>query len=254
MNHKPLIGVDDVGTTAVAGPLTACACYVPPERWDELRSWGFTDSKNLEAEQRQELVERLEANNQGVTWSIVQVDPVHIDILTPQDAWFKAARTAAILTAHRMDRFLADCSLLVDGRLHLPNLPDMVHQAAVPGADELYLPVSVASVLARVHRDKRMAELDRAWPLYNLAVNGGHPTLEHLTVILRVGPVYGVHRKHFLKKALRVHYDKYLKHAMREPDWLKDDRWLRNVEDDGVVIETTWPVINPDHPVYRQKD
>lgn len=259
MTSRYLIGVDEVGNGAIAGPIAVCACYVPPEHWFTLRKWGFADSKTLTPEKRSELVQRLEDEHEalGVAWGVAMIEPIQIDIIGPLDAQLRAARTAVTMVLHQLDMAYearaCDAAVIVDGQDRLVGLPDGVEQVIIPKADQLYLPVSVASVIAKEMRDADMALMNRRYPAYNFAVNKGYPTLEHLTILLRVGPVYGLHRKHMLFRMLEQHYKTFLHYHMDLPSWMKDDRWLRNVDDDGAVVQTTWPVIDPNHPMYASQ-
>lgn len=245
--HTRLIGVDESGTGALAGPITVAAVYVPPEKYEELTLWGWNDSKKLTSEKCAELHDRLiaEGEEMGVAWTVTHIEPIVIDTISPKDAWMRGARSAIMLTTYRMKCRLTDISVLIDGRDDIGILPTFIPRAMVPRADRQFLPVMIASVLAKHTRDNDMRLLHGTWPLYNFAVNKGYPTLEHLTMLLKVGPVYGVHRKHYLRKVLLAHYDKYMRYVWDPPWWLVRGDWLRNVEDKGVVIETTWPLIDP---------
>jgi ribonuclease HII len=230
--------------------------YVPTDAWAEVQSWGWRDCKRLTPEKRLELVQRLhaEAKDLGVHYTVYDVEPTTIDTIGPRSAWLRATRSAVMLTAFRAGIELSDISVIVDGKEEITILPAHIPQAAIPNADRTHLPVMIASVLARTHRDVTMAHLDRMWPAYNFKVNHGEATLEHMTVLLKVGPVYAVHRKHYLRKSLLAHWDRYMHYVMALPLWLVKDAWLRNVSDGDVAIETTWPVINPDDPVYLEQE
>lgn len=249
-----VLGVDEVGTGALAGPITVAACFVPTEHWDTLKRWGFRDCKRLGVAKRARVMERLEAEaaSLGVVWGMSSVDPIHIDLLSPPDAFLRAARTAVILATHKLDATLREVTLVVDGEILLTNLPGWVEQIAIPKADRHYLPVAVASVIARRYRDVEMRRLDQQYPGYQFLVNDGYATLDHLTTILKTGPVYGVHRKHYLRKAVAKAYDAYFTNVFKRPRWLDDNSWLTNVEDEGVTIKATWPVINPYDPIYQE--
>ena len=226
--RKLIIGIDEVGTGAIAGPLVVCACYVPPEHWQTLKEWGFTDSKKLREEKREYLAKKLKEEGPalGVAWAYGIVDPIYIDKLTPLDAQNKAARTALLLLMRKLDCEFEDIAIILDGNNLLPNVPKTVTQVALPKADLHYLPVSVASVMAKTLRDGEMRLLHDQYPLFNFKRNKGYPTLEHLTALVKVGPMYGIHRRHYLKNTIRKHYDTYLKGHIKLPDWIEQDKWL----------------------------
>jgi len=240
MTRKYIIGTDEVGTGAISGPVTIGACYIPPEQWEELKSWGFTDSKKLKEPDRRRLYQELHKRGTelGVEWSCASVTPQEIDSMSPLDAQFKAARTAILVIINQLGARFDEITVIVDGVHVLPNLPSEVEQIAIPKADLNYLPVSVASVMAKHTRDSYMIEINKEFPIFGFDRNKGYPTLEHLTVLLKLGPIYGVHRRHYLKRVLQVHYEKYMKYTdMVKPAWLEPGVWLDDEENVGAQFE-----------------
>jgi ribonuclease HII len=232
LTHKYIIGVDEVGTGAIAGPITVGACYVPPTLWDEIRSWGFDDSKKIREDTRNKLNERLrsEGTALGVRWVCASVSPQDVDKLEPLDAVFKAFRTAILTLISQLGCRYEDVTVIFDGVYTLPTLPKEVHQIAVPKGDVHYLPVSVASVMAKHDRDQQMISIGKSFPLFYFDRNKGYPTLEHLTMILRLGPIYSVHRKHALRGILLDHWEKYMQYVIEKPSWLNHDKVVGDIE------------------------
>jgi ribonuclease HII len=226
--RKFIIGIDEVGVGAIAGPLTICACYIPSEHWQPLRDWGFTDSKRMTEKKRLALCNRLlaEANGLGVKWAFASVEPIHIDSMGPMPAEFRAARTAYLLLVKQLEVALEDTAVIMDGQYTLPNLPKSIEQIAVPKADAFYAPVSVASCLAKTHRDNELKALGRAFPNYEFEKNKGYPTIEHASHLWQRGPLYGIHRAHYLKKTVVNYYNKHLADKCLDiPKWI-DSEWL----------------------------
>jgi len=83
--------------------------------------------------------------------------------------------------------------VLVDGRA-VPALG--FAQTAIVGGDALDASIAAASILAKVHRDARMRELDREHPGWGFAVHKGYATSAHLAALRRLGPS-PIHRRSF---------------------------------------------------------
>lgn len=226
--RKYVIGVDEVGVGAIAGPLLVCACYVPSEHWDLLKSWGFTDSKRISENKRKRLCKQLQeqATDLGVKWAYAPIDPINLDKLGPLDAQQRASRQAILLLTQELGVSIRDISVILDGRWTLPNLPSSVIQTAVPKADLHYLPVSVASVIAKTTRDNEITAIGSGYPAYEFDKNKGYPTPEHLGILWELGPIYGIHRSHYLRNSITNYYDKYLRPINPKiPKWINSE-WL----------------------------
>ena len=81
----------------------------------------------------------------------------------------------------------------VDGKF-TPNIE--VNCKAVIGGDKLISEISAASIIAKVHRDDFMKELDKKYPIYDFAKNKGYGTAHHLTTLKELGYT-ALHRKSF---------------------------------------------------------
>lgn len=219
---KLIIGVDEVGVGAIAGPLVVAACYIPPQNWEKFQSWGFADSKELSPKKREKLFQRFEAEKHlyQADWVYTFKDPVAIDRLTPKTALDQATRTAILILANRMHLDFSEVAVILDGDVHIQSLPQAIQQIPVVKADSHYLPVSIASVMAKVIRDTHMKFLNEQYPLFALDKNKGYPTQDHLTTLLKQRPVHGLHRHNGLRISLLKHYDKYMHHVMVKPAWL----------------------------------
>ncbi len=174
-------GVDEVGVGALAGPVVAAAAILPLEA----RFPGLRDSKLLSPEQREVIYER--ALHRGLTCAIGLAYVEEIDRFNI----FHAARLA-------MRRAVAALSpspdfLLMDG--HLPPDFGLPCRAVVKG-DALCPAVSLASILAKVYRDRLMRRLALLFPHYSLEVNKGYGTPAHYRALDRYGPS-PIHRSSF---------------------------------------------------------
>ena len=176
-----VIGVDEVGRGALAGPVVVCAAAfddIPVD--DEVR-----DSKLLTARCRERVAVRLRAS--GARWVLCEVWPAVIDRLNILEAtrlaMAAAARTlitprSVIVTDH-VDPGVLDCPVLSPAR-----------------ADREYFSVAAASILAKVYRDRLMVELGRQDPRWQWDRNKGYGTVAHRRALQELGPG-DIHRRSF---------------------------------------------------------
>ena len=173
-------GVDEVGMAPLAGPVIAAAVILPRGA----RIAGVNDSKKLSPEQR----ERLEPviRQQAVAWAIGRAEVEEIDRLNIYQAGLLALKRAVLALAPQPEHLLVDARRL---DLKMPQQP-------ILQGDAKSLTIGAASIVAKVHRDRLMAELDRAHPGYRLTENKGYPTPDHLEALERLGPCI-LHRRTF---------------------------------------------------------
>ncbi len=182
-------GVDEAGRGPLAGPVfAACVVFDPgfAERESDGALRGLTDSKRLTRAAR-ERFDRILRDTEGACWALGEASREEIDALNILRATWLAMRRAVQALAEPPD------ALLVDGRA-VPGLP--APATAIIGGDGRSLSIAAASVIAKVARDRRMAELDRAWPGYGFARHKGYGTRAHLEALARLGPT-PEHRRSF---------------------------------------------------------
>jgi ribonuclease HII len=171
-----VVGLDEVGRGALAGPVAAGAVILPPRR---RFAWlpDLRDSKQLTPIQRRALAPCI--TQAALAWGIGWADAHEVDAL-------------GILPATRlaMRRALAACGTtpdyaLVDGRdRHDFGLP---YRALVAG-DERVASIAAASVIAKVFRDEWMGDLDVLHHGYRFAANKGYASSAHRDALRRIGP------------------------------------------------------------------
>jgi ribonuclease HII len=176
-------GVDEVGRGPLAGPVVA-ACVVTDR---PLMLKGLDDSKKVRPEQRIELAEQIKAS--ALFWAIGEASVAEIERIN--------IYYASILA---MERALATL-------LQLPHylLTDAVRirsfggeQLPVIKGDAKCATVAAASIVAKVHRDALLVELDRDYPQYGFAEHKGYSTPQHQAALSKHGPCEH-HRRHFLR-------------------------------------------------------
>jgi ribonuclease HII len=178
-----IAGVDEVGRGALFGPVVAAAVILP-ECLDELARAGLKDSKQLVREQREELDQRIRAMALAV--SVAEVDAATIDRVNIYQASRMAMLEAVLGLAIVPDHLLIDAM-----RLDHP-----CRQTKLIYGDALSLSIAAASVIAKVHRDALMRELDGIHPGYGLASHKGYGTPEHRRALVEIGPC-PLHRRSF---------------------------------------------------------
>jgi ribonuclease HII len=174
-------GVDEVGRGCLAGPVTAAAVVLPPE----IRITGIKDSKVLSADERASLA--AEILRRAVATAIVSVSPAEIDRLNIHRASLLAMRLA-------VERIVPlPGFVLVDG-FRIPGL--LIPQRNVIGGDRRSTAIAAASIIAKVARDRLMAEAHAADPRYGFDRHKGYATAEHLKAVDEFG-YSPIHRRSF---------------------------------------------------------
>lgn len=180
---RTIAGVDEVGRGALFGPVVAAAVILP-ERLSGLAKAGLTDSKQLTQEQREQLDRRI--RGMAIAICIAEVDAATIDRVNI----YQATRMAMLAAVQGLE--VAPDHLLIDAmRLDHP-----CQQTKLIYGDSLSLSIAAASVVAKVHRDALMRDLDRTHPGYGLAAHKGYGTPEHKRALVELGPC-ALHRRTF---------------------------------------------------------
>ncbi|HZY61218.1 MAG TPA: ribonuclease HII [Edaphobacter sp.] len=178
-----IAGVDEVGRGALFGPVVAAAVILP-QRLNGLARAGLTDSKQLTREQREYLDKRI--RRMAIAFSVAEIDSDTIDRVNI----YQATRMAMLAAVQGLS--IAPDHLLIDAmRIDHP-----CHQTKLIYGDALSLSIAAASVLAKVHRDALMRELDLVHPEYGLASHKGYGTPEHRRALKAHGPC-ALHRRTF---------------------------------------------------------
>lgn len=176
-----IAGIDEAGRGPLAGPVVAAAVVLPRRKTFP----GLKDSKCLSPAQREQFFVQISHSARGV--SVGYADAAEIDAIGILPATHNAMRRAV-----RSLAFQPDC-LLIDA-VTLPNV-HMAQRAIVKG-DSLSRSIAAASVVAKVTRDRVMAELHDRYPQYNFRTHKGYGTAEHLRLLDQFGPCE-MHRKCF---------------------------------------------------------
>ncbi len=183
-----LVGVDEVGRGALAGPLVAAAVSLPP--WADA-PWlaEVRDSKLLSRKQIERLAAAIRDCSPPVDIGIGWVGSGDVDRLgiehAVQLAFHKAVRQL----------FLPFSTIVFDGNMGL--YIDGVASLTRIGGDRTVATVSTASIIAKEHRDRYMrADLHAMWPQYGFDRHVGYGTPQHLAALREHGPCPS-HRRSF---------------------------------------------------------
>jgi ribonuclease HII len=177
--HEVVVGVDEVGRGAWAGPLTIGAVVVPKDR----RINKIRDSKQLTEREREALFDRIAGWCEA--WSVGHASHAECDELGMSEAQRLAARRAIAGLGCTPDQ------VLIDGKWDF--VGGGITQMIVKG-DASCLSISAASILAKVTRDRLMREADEHYPAYDFAWNKGYPCPRHKQALRGVGPS-AIHRR-----------------------------------------------------------
>lgn len=174
-----VVGIDEVGRGAWAGPLTLAAAVVPKDR----RINKVRDSKMLTEAEREAMFDRV------VDWveayGVGHATPAECDALGMSAAQKLAARRAIEGLGVPVD------AVILDGKWDFvghPNTRKLVK------ADAKCLSVAAASIIAKVTRDRMMRDDAESFPGYDFDANKGYPCPRHQMALQAYGPT-SIHRR-----------------------------------------------------------
>lgn len=185
-----IVGIDEVGRGAWAGPL-AVGAVILGDNID-----GLTDSKKLTKNRRQQL--DLEIRQKALAVGIGWVSAKRIDKIGLSQALKLAARRAMYHIKNNYDE------IIIDGTAALIDDPKVT---LIKKADLLIPCVSAASIVAKVARDNYMVQLGKVFPEYSFSKHVGYGTLTHKAAIKRHG-ISSVHRLSFAPLSMYSHSSK----------------------------------------------
>jgi ribonuclease HII len=166
-------GVDEVGRGPLAGPVVA-ACVVAAE---PLFIKGLNDSKQVRPELRAEIAELVKM--QAIAWAIGSACVAEIDRLNIYWASILAMERAITSLSFAPEYLITDAVRI---RSFVGPQEPLIH------GDARCAVVAAASIVAKVHRDALMVDLDREDPRYGFALHKGYSTPHHLEALRKHGP------------------------------------------------------------------
>lgn len=219
-----ILGVDEVGRGPWAGPLVVGAVVLGGATID-----GLTDSKKLAKKQREKL--DIEIREKALGFGLGWVDATEIDEIGLSQALIKATKIAVeqINVPYH--------EIIIDGTVNfLADTTKGKYVTTMKKADLLVPSVSAASIIAKVARDKFMAEQDKIHPGYEFKKHVGYGTAKHIEAIDKLG-VTPLHRLSFapLKKF------KFLKLATKTKNNLDSENLTtKQIGDSAEIVATKY--------------
>ena len=177
---KLIAGVDEVGRGPLAGPVVAAAVILPKN----CKIKGLNDSKKIPKKKHEEIFQTVKENALAIGIGIM--DNHVIDQVNIYEATKLAMKEAIYQLEPQPEHLLIDAM-----KLDLP-----ISQTSIIKGDANSLSIAAASIIAKVTRDKIMANFDEEFPGYDFAQNAGYGTAKHLEGIEKHG-VTPIHRTSF---------------------------------------------------------
>ncbi|WP_226578719.1 ribonuclease HII [Halobacillus litoralis] len=175
-----IAGIDEAGRGPLAGPVVAGAVIMPKGYYLE----GLNDSKKLSLKKREEFFEEIK---EVADWGVGIVTNEEIDRFNIYQATKLAMKRAVNQLSHSPEHLLVDA-------MDLEDIP--CTQTSLVKGDQRSVSIAAASVMAKVTRDRMMAELDDRYPVYQFRSNQGYGTKDHLEALSTHG-ASPVHRLTF---------------------------------------------------------
>lgn len=182
-----LAGTDEVGRGPLAGPVVAAAISIGKDfkiKNEKLRE--INDSKKVSEKKRDYLFDVI--NEEFDDIGLGFCDNITIDRINILQASFLAMKKAVSALKGKPDL------LLVDGKFIIPN--SSLNQKAIIKGDSKVFIIAVASIIAKVTRDRYMAEMHEKYPHYEFNKHKGYGTVLHMERLKKHGPC-PIHRKSF---------------------------------------------------------
>ncbi len=199
-----VIGCDEVGRGALAGPVVAAAVVLPvtffTSRLRQLWIKEVADSKELTSLTRERLEQLI--LSESVAYGIGQVEAGIIDSLNIHHATLSAMHVAISkvhtqLEMKKDSRVTTKAVVVVDGKFTVPGVPFKQH--AIVNGDATVLSIAAASIVAKVYRDALMKELAKQLPHYGFDRHKGYGTKLHQVCLQHYG-MSPEHRRTFCQK------------------------------------------------------
>ena len=213
MNKKDryIIGLDEVGRGALAGPVVVAAAAISKEAAHKVVSaekilGKLKDSKKLSSWKREEWLEYFKKSS-NIVFVSARIYPRGIERLNISKAANKAALSAYVRLIAGGGSYIGKHEIFLDGGLYLGGKnysqkigyfrKEIKTAKTVIKGDEKIMAIKIASIVAKVSRDSYMMRLAKKYPKYGFDVHKGYGTKTHFSAIKKYGQS-SVHRKTFI--------------------------------------------------------
>ena len=208
MTKRFTMGIDEAGRGPLAGPLSLGICIIRRPRAlralhkllsDPKRTGFFKDSKMFNQQGRELAYHTImhHVKNGSIDISYTQITPSYIDTHGMSKSLARGVRTL-LQRIHK--KYALDASMSrvhLDGKLYAPQ--KYIHQETLIKGDTRRIEIAVASIIAKVSRDRHMKKLAKQYPQYGFDAHKGYGTKKHYEALKKYGPSE-VHRRSFLKE------------------------------------------------------
>jgi len=192
MKPKSIVGVDEAGRGPLAGPVTVGLVKIPVDfDWELIP--GVRDSKKISEKKRDVIYRRvLELHVQKkLAYVVKSVSAASID----SKGIAPAIRRSIDAGISDLECDPANTFIKLDGSLHAPK---EFQQETIIKGDDKELVIGLASIMAKVTRDRYMIDQDKKYPMYGLAQHKGYGTKAHREAIAQHG-FSPIHRQSYCK-------------------------------------------------------
>ena len=189
---RGIVGIDEAGRGPLAGPVAVGAIFIPPKTKISFR--GLADSKALTEEERERWFQKIRSwqKERKLFYVVSLVSHKVID----KKGIVPAIRLGIARNLKKLNVNSRTVEVLLDGALKAPlNFP---HQKTIIRGDEKIPAIALASIVAKVTRDRRMKSLGIQFPQYGFGIHKGYGTKAHKKNLKKHG-ISEIHRKSFLK-------------------------------------------------------
>jgi len=225
LGHEVVVGVDEVGRGAWAGPLMVGAAVLPRDR----RMYGVRDSKALPEDRREALFDRVAGWCRA--WAVGPATQVECDTLGMAEAQRLATRRALAGLG------LVPDIVLIDGNWDFAGTGNTVR---IVRGDARCLSIAAASMLAKVTRDRQMRAVAPNYPHYEFQANKGYPCWRHKMALQAYGPC-AIHRRTWVFMD-SLSWDM----RARRPGLDEDEDYALAGDEDGGLVEAEDDVLAED--------
>ncbi len=177
-----ICGIDEAGRGPLAGPVVAGAVILPKD----CGILYINDSKKLTPAKREELYDVI--MEQAVAVGVGMASPARIDEINILQATYEAMQKA-------IQNLSVIPDILLNDAVTIPRIE--IEQVPIIKGDEKSISIGAASIIAKVTRDRLMADYDKVMPEYHFASNKGYGSREHIEALKKYGPS-PIHRKTFI--------------------------------------------------------
>ncbi len=193
-NLKFLVGIDEAGRGPLAGPVSVGAVVIPFRGKHSLLK-GPKDSKQISEKVREDWFKKLKTARKEGTLGF-SVSLVSAKIIDERGIVF-AVKTAVKRCLNKLGVPPHETMVILDGSLYAPD--HFLYQETIIRGDQTEPLISLASIVAKVTRDRKMVRFSKLYPEFDFHIHKGYGTLSHRKAIKKHGPSE-IHRRSFITR------------------------------------------------------